>query len=413
MNGINKINAKDPHLVARIHDLIESGLNPEDIATALTTEDAMKSEKEELGEIEVIEREQFPDEILLMSQALAFREPTMEDIDGIVYVLNDAYTLEIEGAEAFRKYNNNDNVNNVKKEANGKTNNKGLVVDENLIKEMMESKEYKFLITEAPDGRGVEEDGTILGVCCYTTDGVSRRNNEIEGNLGSIRYFGVLKRYHGVTIGQRLLYKVEKMMLSADCVRSMACISSTRASLGRWLERRGYQGAGGLAYPFQGLKYEPLDSVAIDDVLLLRYLKSLKEENFSSIASGESKNDSIVSKLTLNKKTNHNIDNDNYNNVSNNGNRKEMRGSKLEECNKMETATIIVEENGENAATITASDGSVSDDSPLSGPTPPYVEGQMHLPPVWRMMAASAQAAASTDTNKSTSTSSTPISSEQ
>ena len=387
MNGMNKINAKDPHLVARIHDLIESGLNPEDIAAALTTEDAMKREKEELGEIEVIEREQFPDEILLMSQALAFREPTIDDVDAIVYVLNDAYTLEIEGPEAFRK------------NTTTATDNNDLVVNKTIIKDMIKSNEYKFLITEAPDGRGVEADGTILGVCCYTTDGVSRRNNEIEGNLGSIRYFGVLKRYHGVTIGQRLLYKVEKMMYIAKCVRCMACIASTRGSLGRWLERRGYQGAGGLAYPFQGLKHEPLDHIDTDDVLLLRYLKGLKEENFNTSLNADNKDETIVSKLTLNNKSNDNNDNDNGSDYI----------TKNKDDNPIKTSTIIAENGGAGGAAPTTgttdkSNKSDSDHTP-SGPAPPYVEGQMHLPPVWRMMAASAQAAADTNTDSNTNTS--------
>jgi GNAT superfamily N-acetyltransferase len=35
---------------------------------------------------------------------------------------------------------------------------------------------------------------------------------EIEGNLGAIRLFGVLKQYQGLCIGHRLLKRVESIM---------------------------------------------------------------------------------------------------------------------------------------------------------------------------------------------------------
>ena len=116
---------------------------------------------------------------------------------------------------------------------------------------------YSWQVVEAPSGRDVERDGVILGACCYSTDGLSRRNGEVEGNLGSMRYFGVLPRFHGVCVGRRLLHRVETLMTQAGCVRAMACVPSTRSSMHAWLERRGYRQAGASSYPFAALGHEP------------------------------------------------------------------------------------------------------------------------------------------------------------
>ena len=63
---------------------------------------------------------------------------------------------------------------------------------------------------------------------------MSRRNGEVEGNLGSIRLFAVLPRFHGLCIGLRLLKKTESYMFRANCVRCMACAASTRLSAGKF-----------------------------------------------------------------------------------------------------------------------------------------------------------------------------------
>lgn len=62
---------------------------------------------------------------------------------------------------------------------------------------------------------------------------------EVEGPLGVIRLLGVLPRYQGLCIGNRLLKRTEKAMHSQGCIRSMVCVPSPRHSMSNWIQRRG------------------------------------------------------------------------------------------------------------------------------------------------------------------------------
>jgi hypothetical protein len=146
---MDKVKAKDPTLVNQVTELIESGLNPQQIANYL-----MEQSQRQAAGIED-EPEIFSEEITIASQALAFRDATPEDAGTISRIINDAYQGEVIGDEAFRE---------------------GPTVSEDLITDMLAIDTYKWTVVEVPCGYGIEEDGTVMGVCCYTTDGVSRRN---------------------------------------------------------------------------------------------------------------------------------------------------------------------------------------------------------------------------------------------
>ena len=148
---MDKVNKKDPALVSQVTELIQSGLNPQQIADHLMEQSRRQSEGIEE------EPEVFSDEVLIASQALAFREASKDDAGKISRIINDAYQGEIVGPEAFRE---------------------GPTVTESIIADMLDIDTYHWTLVEAPCGRGIEEDGTVLGVCCFTTDGVSRRNGE-------------------------------------------------------------------------------------------------------------------------------------------------------------------------------------------------------------------------------------------
>lgn len=79
--------------------------------------------------------------------------------------------------------------------------------------------------------------------------------------LGSIRYFAVLPRYHGFLIGQRLLAKVHDAFRKQGCQLSLVNIPSTRLSLIDWIQRRGYEPVNEVPYPFASLGHFPVQEV--------------------------------------------------------------------------------------------------------------------------------------------------------
>ena len=146
---------KCPAGTNKIMTMVEGGMGTDEIAIALR-------EMAELKELESVEGvtkiESFPDEIRIISQALAFRDIDMEcDIDNCTDVLAAAYIEEVHGIERFRE---------------------GDAISRDQLKDLCDDKSYRWLIVEAPNGQGVEADGAILGVSCFSTDGTSRRNGE-------------------------------------------------------------------------------------------------------------------------------------------------------------------------------------------------------------------------------------------
>ena len=86
---MNEITNRDPGLINQVTSLIEKGLTPEDIAKTLI----LDNERRELiktGDIYESD-EEFPDEIRLIAQALCYRNGTIDDINDIKKLLNNAY----------------------------------------------------------------------------------------------------------------------------------------------------------------------------------------------------------------------------------------------------------------------------------------------------------------------------------
>lgn len=231
-------------VMSQVMALMESGLTPEEIAKT------MQAERERAIEGESESDEEFPKEIKTMSQALAFRVGTIEDIPSIWKLLNKAYGAETFGGEAFRT---------------------GEAVLMSTIEHLFADQSYRWVLMEAPSGHDEENDGELLGLSCFSTTGVSRRNGEIEGLLGSIRYLAVVPRYHGLCAGLRLLRRVERDMAKAGCIRCLVSLPSPRVKLLDWIERRGYECVNEMPYP-ESLGH----TLSIPDVTLLLFVKSLK-----------------------------------------------------------------------------------------------------------------------------------------
>uniref|UniRef100_A0A7S1TY27 N-acetyltransferase domain-containing protein n=1 Tax=Phaeomonas parva TaxID=124430 RepID=A0A7S1TY27_9STRA len=191
-------------------------------------------------------------EIRVVSQAMCYRPVKTADFDEVVTVLNEAYSCEEEGAEAFRE---------------------GDYINKRLLAELFLEGGVQGWVVEVARGFEIEKDGAILGACVFRTDGTSTRNGEVEGKLGSIRLMGVLPRYKGLLVGRRLLEKVEALCLEAGCVRTMACVPAPRRRLGAWLEDRDYYDTGRkVPYPAGALGHQ----LSKDDVVLKMYTKKLE-----------------------------------------------------------------------------------------------------------------------------------------
>ena len=134
--------------------MVQNGLGTDEIALALTEMAELENLKGENEE----NKESFPDEIRIIAQALAFREAeTDSDFVSISSVLAEAYRAETDGLESFRV---------------------GISVSDQTLNDLRKDKSYHWLIVECPNGQGVEVDGAILGACCFSTDGTSRRNGK-------------------------------------------------------------------------------------------------------------------------------------------------------------------------------------------------------------------------------------------
>lgn len=145
--------SKDPNLQAKIKSLAElEGLTAEDILQKLhqEAEEIILTEQEGPKESQPI-----PSEIKLISQALAYRSATIDDLDELFTLFNGAYSDETNGPEAFRK---------------------GPTIDKKFLEQYILDTTYTWCLLEAPSGMNIEQDGAILGACCYSTDGVSRKN---------------------------------------------------------------------------------------------------------------------------------------------------------------------------------------------------------------------------------------------
>lgn len=346
----------------RIMELMEGGCSPAEISKIIADESERKaieeSEAELLAEESEDEGEHFAAEIQIMAQALAWREACTDDLFEIYTLLDAAYSkMEIKDAkESFRK---------------------APALEYDVFRDLFKDKSYKWLLCECPNGRNIEKDGVILGVSVFSTDGVSRRNGDVEGKLGSIRLFAILPRFRGVCIGLRMLQRTETMMKKDGCVRSLCCLASTRQRLHEWLQRRGYAHIGSSAYPLGAaqqtideskcrLDEEEEDSTTNKPLLKLnQYLKKLEEEDTASNKAGDKNksDEEVASIITLN-----------------NG----VEEEETEGGEKEKAIPAAIRE--KMAATISSElDAEVAEREYDPKEDPYYVEGKMHLPLIWRM----------------------------
>ena len=143
----------------KIMTLVEGGHGTDEIATALQDMSDLKALQAAEGE----KVERFPDEIRIIAQALAFRHTVAKsDYESILGILSAAYIAEVNGLESFR---------------DGESINKEDLVD------LFRDDSYQWIMVECPNGQGVEPDGAIIGVCCFSTNGISRRNGESRVEL--------------------------------------------------------------------------------------------------------------------------------------------------------------------------------------------------------------------------------------
>jgi len=143
----------DSVLNNKVRDYVETlGMSSEELLNQLQNEALQQLQEESEGKNEEV----IPNEIRLISQALAYRSATIEDLDEIFALLSQAYQEEIHGPEAFRKDQ--------------------LAVSKDSILQYLENPLYEWTLLEAPNGQEYEKDGILLGACCYSTDGISRKN---------------------------------------------------------------------------------------------------------------------------------------------------------------------------------------------------------------------------------------------
>lgn len=101
----------------------------------------------------------------------------------------------------------------------------------------------------------------------------------VEGQVGSIRYLGVLTRYRGLCLGRRLLKRVEEIMLQQrKCCRAMCSIPTSRTSLLKWIEERNYHCVRSIPYPFHGLNHTPLNETVQETMELTLWVKPLQQQ---------------------------------------------------------------------------------------------------------------------------------------
>ena len=152
----------DPKFQAKLQDLVESGLGPEEIIQHFREEDEKKALEETEGPPF---EEEIPDEIKVIAQALAYRGIEEGDIKDIYRLINESYSPESnDGKESFRI---------------------GNCVSRETFQGIIDDPDYHWLIVEAPGRSNGDGGSLILGVVCYSTSGTSKRN----GNSALPQFF--------------------------------------------------------------------------------------------------------------------------------------------------------------------------------------------------------------------------------
>lgn len=239
----------DPVFMSKVKDLAEKGLNPDEIIDAFRQEDIAKANSS--ADDGVTFDEKIPDEIKVIAQALAYRDPEPEDLNVLYSLLNASYSVEWTGSQAFRQ--------------------EGDCVDKSTLEDMIASSEYRWIVVEAPGRSRDDGRSLILGAACFTTSGSCKRNGTVEGRLGSVRFFFVSPEFQRLNVGKRLLFRVEKAMHEEGCVRIMFSIPSTRSMLETWLHNKDFEQVASIPYPALHLKHE----LVVSDVKLNLFQKPL------------------------------------------------------------------------------------------------------------------------------------------
>ena len=204
-------------------------------------------------------------QIIVISQGLAFSNATVKDVERVTALVNETYNkaerVEANWGEGFRT---------------------GDAVDTETIAMMIRDPDVFVLLCEAPDGRKILKDGTLLGVCCYSIGAAAVTAGQASPVKGAVRILAVRPDFHGLCVGQRILNKVEAKMLDKDSTAVCMCVVSSRKTMCKWSERRGYAVTASLKFPVDSVPFDIVDSVR-DDLQLLVYEKKLatrKERNF-------------------------------------------------------------------------------------------------------------------------------------
>jgi hypothetical protein len=96
----------------------------------------------------------------------------------------------------------------------------------------------------------------------------------IEGNVGSIRFFGILRKFRGLCIGRRFLSKIEDLIFQQyKCCRVLISVTNRRTSLVKWVSERGYHHVVDVQYPFDFLHHQPIDFEEMDLIKLSQFVK--------------------------------------------------------------------------------------------------------------------------------------------
>lgn len=130
----------------------------DEIMQAFRDEDTKKALEEEEQVISF--EEPIPEEIRVIAQALAYRQPEEGDFRSIFQLINSSYSPESEGGiESFRT---------------------GNCVTKESLEDLLVSSDYQWILVEAP-GRSMDDSvPLLLALACFSTNGKSKRNGTLS-----------------------------------------------------------------------------------------------------------------------------------------------------------------------------------------------------------------------------------------
>ncbi|GMI51054.1 hypothetical protein ScalyP_jg9180 [Parmales sp. scaly parma] len=225
-------------------------------------------------------------EINVIAQSLAFTKANLSDAPSIAKLINSSYN-RFEASDSFRESF---------RVAGSK------VLDESMVNQMIsEGGGCEVLIAEVPLGRGVVEDGALIAVCVYSVgdNAASGQAGDKKDKPGAVRILAVHHEFLGLCIGNRMLSKVEKSMVSKDsCDFSVACVVSTRVALQQWIERRGYSKTSEVVFPVDAVPFE-IRKEKLEGLKIFVYEKRFRGNGGGEVVEGALERDEKAAKLTI------------------------------------------------------------------------------------------------------------------